>query len=142
MIDFRTRYRSVLTRDSPWGGTGSRALITTAETALERQISATIMGGKEVDILRVAEAGPWSTRATRGGPLRGAGRHASGGGGRRGGGRGSPGPIVGERAILEGGRRTATLRALTPVKAARATKTTIAPALLAEVGTQHRREKV
>ena len=143
MIDFRTWYRSAFARDSPWGGTGSKALVTTAETALERQISATIMGGRGVDILRVAEGKTLVSQGEKGTDLYvvldgvlvvevdGMAVAEVG-----------PGAIVGERAILEGGRRTATLRAVTPVKAARATKTTIAPALLAEVGRQHRREKV
>lgn len=141
MIDFRTWYRSAFTRDSPWGGTGSKALITTAETALERQISAKIMGGKGVDILRVAQGKTLINQGDKGTDLfvvldgvlvvevDGEAIAEVG-----------PGAIVGERAILEGGKRTATLRAVTPVKAARATKATIDPALLAEVGKGHLRE--
>ena len=36
-----------------------------------------------------------------------------------------PGAVVGERALLEGGRRTATLRAITPVRVAAAAGSTV-----------------
>ena len=52
-----------------------------------------------------------------------------------------PGAILGERAVLEGGRRTATLRAVTPVKVARAGAEEIDSDALAEVSRGHRREE-
>ena len=52
-----------------------------------------------------------------------------------------PGAILGERAVLEGGTRTATLRALTPVRVAVATAEQISPEALAEVASGHRREE-
>ncbi|MGH2717255.1 MAG: cyclic nucleotide-binding domain-containing protein [Actinomycetota bacterium] len=145
MIDFKAWYRTAFTRDSPWGGTGSKALITTAETALEREISATIMGGRggeAVDIRKVAEGKALVTQGETsselfiildgvlvvevdGSPVAEVG----------------PGAIVGERAILEGGRRTSTLRAVTPVKVAVAGPSMIDREALAEVGLGHHREE-
>lgn len=142
MIDFKSWYRTAFTRDSPWGGTGSRALITTAETALEREISATIMAGKHVDIRTVAKGKVLVTQGELGSelfvvldgvlvveidgdPVAEVG----------------PGAIVGERAILEAGTRTSTLRAVTPVKVAVAGPSAVDRTVLAEVGMGHRREE-
>jgi CRP-like cAMP-binding protein len=52
-----------------------------------------------------------------------------------------PGAILGERAILEGGTRTLTLRALTDVKVAVAPGDQIDREALAEVATGHRKEE-
>ena len=52
-----------------------------------------------------------------------------------------PGAILGERAVLEGGARTATLRAVTPAKVAVASADQIDPDALAEVSKGHRREE-
>ena len=51
-----------------------------------------------------------------------------------------PGALIGERAVLEGGRRTATLVAVTPCKVAEARKVDLDMAKLAEVSAGHRRE--
>jgi CRP-like cAMP-binding protein len=51
-----------------------------------------------------------------------------------------PGAILGERALLEGGTRTATLRAVTSARVAVATADQVAPEALAEVAKGHRRE--
>ena len=51
-----------------------------------------------------------------------------------------PGAVLGERALLEGGRRTATLRALTPCKVAAASGADLSPDLLRELAQGHRRE--
>jgi CRP-like cAMP-binding protein len=52
-----------------------------------------------------------------------------------------PGAILGERAILEGGTRTLTLRALTAVKVAVAPGDQIDKKALAEVAVGHRKEE-
>jgi CRP-like cAMP-binding protein len=52
-----------------------------------------------------------------------------------------PGAILGERALLEGGKRTATLRALTAARVAVASADQISPDALAELATGHRREE-
>lgn len=143
MIDFKGWYRTAFASGSPWGDEGSPALITTAETALERQLSATIMqGGGRVAVRKVAtgkalvEQGEQSSELfvvldgvlvveVDGEPVAEVG----------------PGAILGERAVLEGGRRTATLRAATPVKVAVASAEQIDPAALAEVRAGHLRER-
>src|SRR5204862_7375404 len=51
-----------------------------------------------------------------------------------------PGAIVGERALFEGGRRTATLTAVTPVKAVEAAEDDLDPDVLRELTETHRRE--
>jgi CRP-like cAMP-binding protein len=51
-----------------------------------------------------------------------------------------PGAVVGERALLEGGNRTATLRATTPVKVAAVSARSVSREALARLTTQHRRE--
>jgi CRP-like cAMP-binding protein len=51
-----------------------------------------------------------------------------------------PGAILGERAVLEGGRRTATLRALTKCRVAVATADQVDHAALEELSAGHKRE--
>ena len=51
-----------------------------------------------------------------------------------------PGAVVGERAILEGGTRTATLRAVTTVKVATAKAEALDQTALAELTKLHHRE--
>ena len=51
-----------------------------------------------------------------------------------------PGAVLGERAILEGGRRTAMLRALTPCKVAVARNVDLDPEVLEALREGHRRE--
>lgn len=104
---------------TPWGDHDSPALTEAAESSLERQLSRDIMGGRKPEIRRLP-AGSVVTR--QGDPgiellllLDGVlavdvdrRRVAELG----------PGAVVGERALLEGGRRTATLEAVTPVRLA------------------------
>jgi len=143
MIDFEQWYRTAFGRHSPWGDEDSPALVTVAETALERELSARIMrAGTKPDILTLE---PGQALVDQGDPgdsifllLDGVldvvvdGEKLAEVG---------PGAILGERAVLEGGKRTATLRAVTPVKAARAAAAAIDTAALAEVSRGHRREE-
>jgi CRP-like cAMP-binding protein len=52
-----------------------------------------------------------------------------------------PGAVLGERAVLEGGTRTSTLRAVTDCKVAVAAAADIDTDALAELSTGHRREE-
>ena len=52
-----------------------------------------------------------------------------------------PGAVLGERALLEQGRRTSTLRALTPCRVAVVRPEQVDPSALMELATGHRREK-
>jgi len=143
MIDFKKWNRTNLGRESPWGNEGSPALVTTAETALERQLSATIMrGGSKVGVRKVPVGNTLVEQGDSGHELfvlldgvlvvEVDGQQGAEVG---------PGAILGERAILEGGRRTSTLRAVTKVKVAVASAGQVDPAALAEVGHGHRREQ-
>src|SRR5439155_18655841 len=143
MIDFKDWYRRAFGKHSPWGDEDSPAFVTTVETALERQLSSTIMrGGKKPKIRKVKEG---KTLVEQGAPgeelfLLLDGVLAAEFNGEKVNELG-PGAILGERAILEGGKRTLTLRALTPVKVAVAAADQIDKAALAEVATGHRKEE-
>jgi CRP-like cAMP-binding protein len=52
-----------------------------------------------------------------------------------------PGALLGERAILESGKRTATLRSVTPCAVAVADRSAVDLASLEEVAKAHRREE-
>lgn len=142
LIDFTAWYRDAFGPRTPWGDTDSPALVTEVETAAERSLSATIMqGGARPRIRKVREGATLVEQGEAGtdlfllldGVLRvevdGSAVTDLG-----------PGALVGERALLEGGRRTATLRAVTPCKVAVADAGEVDPAALAEVSLGHRRE--
>jgi hypothetical protein len=143
MIDFKEWYRTAFGRHSPWGDEESPALVTVAETALERQLSSQIMQGGAKP--KVKKLGASKTLVEQGDPgdalfllLDGVlavevdGEKVAEVG---------PGAILGERAVLEGGTRTASLRAVTPVKVAVAPAEEIDRDALAEVSRGHRREE-
>jgi hypothetical protein len=143
LIDFTTWYRRAFGKHSPWGDEDSPALVTEVETALERQLSTTLMrGGKKPTVRNLNEAETLTEQGQEGnelfllldGVLRvevDGERLAELG----------PGAILGERAILEGGKRTSTLRAVTPCKVAVASADQIEPNALAELSQSHRREE-
>ena len=127
---------------TPWGDLDSPALVTLVETALERQLSTTIMrGGRPPKFQKVKEGRTLVEQGDAGAELYllldgvlavevdGASLAEVG-----------PGAVLGERAVLEEGRRTATLRAVTPCRVAVATADDIDPAVLAELREGHRRE--
>jgi len=144
MIDFKEWYTKVFgKKHTPWGNEDSPAFVTTVETALERQLSGTIMrGGKKPKIKKIKEGGTLVEQGEKGEDLfllldgvlaaefNGEKVNELG-----------PGAILGERAILEGGTRTLTLRALTPVKVAVAAGDQIDKKALAKVATGHRKEE-
>jgi len=115
LADYAEWTRSTFGKHTPWGDEDSKPLVTAAETALERQISTTIMrGGARPEIRRL---GAGTLLAEQGQPgqeifllLDGViavsvdGTELAELG---------PGAILGERAVLEQGLRTATLRAAT-----------------------------
>ncbi len=114
-VDFTTWYREAHGKRTPWGDEDSEAFVTAAETALERQLSRELMqdGGArsrrkvDVDELLVEQgAGGDELYLLLDGVLSVEvdGEEVAEIG---------PGAILGELALLEGGRRTATLRART-----------------------------
>jgi len=142
-IDFDAWYRGAFGKYTPWGDQDSPALVTAVETALERELSTHIMrAGKKPKIVKVA-AGKTLTEQGQAGnemfmlvdgvlsvEVDGQALGDLG-----------PGAVLGERALLEGGKRTSTLRAVTPCKVAVATADDIQPSVLAELSEGHRREE-
>ena len=119
-VDFKTWYRESHTDRTPWGDEDSPAVVAAAESALERELSRDVLGGgenlkrrklDEGDVL--VEQGDEGSDVyllldgvlrveVDGEPVAEMG----------------PGTMLGERASLEGGKRTATLRARTKARVA------------------------
>jgi hypothetical protein len=143
MIDFSHWYRRAFGKHSPWGDRDSQALTTEVETAIERQLSLTLMQGGAKPKIRTVKAGTVITEQGAAeddlflvldGVVRievDGERLAEYG----------PGSMHGERAVLEGGRRTGTIRAVTACKLAVAGADDIDRDALAELSTGHRREE-
>ncbi len=129
-------------RATPWGDEDSPAVVTQVETALERELSAAIMrGGAKPKVRKVREGRALTEQGQPGDelyllldgvlsvevdgePLAEVG----------------PGVVLGERAVLEGGLRTSTLRAITSCRVAVAEADAIDRAALEELSEGHRRE--
>jgi Cyclic nucleotide-binding domain len=117
-IDFGKWYREAHGERTPWGEEDSPAIVTAAESELERRLSAEVMrGGTGTDRKRLS---PGETLVEQGAPgdelyllLDGVlgvevdGEEVAEVG---------PGAVLGERALLEGGTRKATLRAATAAR--------------------------
>ena len=130
-------------QNTPWGDEDSPVLVTAAETALERQLSKQLMqGGARPAIRNFAPGAALATEGEAGSSLMlvldGVVSISVGGEvlGELG-----PGAILGERAVLEEGRRTATVTAVTPVRTAEASAAQIDLTALAELAEGHRREE-
>src|SRR5580704_7629485 len=142
MIDFSNWYRRAFGKHSPWGDQDSQALTTEVESALERQLSLTLMQGGAKPKIRTVKPGAVITEQGAAeddiylvldGVVRievDGERLAEYG----------PGSMHGERAILEGGRRTSTIRAVTACKLAVASADVIDRDALAQLSSGHRRE--
>jgi hypothetical protein len=142
LADFRQWYQKAFGTHTPWGGRDTPPLMTLAETALERQLSTTIMRGGSPP--RIRRLRPGEILVEQGDPGRelyllldgtlnvvvDAVKLAELG----------PGAILGERAVLEGGRRTATLTALTNCMVAVADPEQVDRAALVAISQGHRRE--
>jgi hypothetical protein len=142
-IDFEQWYRESHGPKTPWGEEDSPALVTAVESELERELSASLMRGgaklgrqslKEGETL--VEQGASGNELyllldgvlevdVNGEPLAEVG----------------PGALLGERALLEGGQRTATLRARTPARVAVVPADAIDEAALPKLAASHRREQ-
>jgi hypothetical protein len=143
LIDFSTWYRRAFGVHSPWGDRDSRALTTAIETALERELSSVLMrSGERPRVATVTEGSTILEQGDSGSdlflvldgvvrvevdgkPLVECG----------------PGSIHGERATLEGGTRTATVRAVTKCKLAFASPDQFDKEVLTELASGHRREE-
>jgi hypothetical protein len=142
-IDFKTWYRESHGKGTPWGEEDSPAFTTAVESELERELSDSLMraGGKarrrKLDqgemlvqqgdegqdmfllldgLLEVEVDGEIVAQV-------------------------GPGAILGERALLEGGKRTSTLHAATPVRVAVVSPADVDEAALPELARTHRAEE-
>jgi len=143
VIDFGSWANFCFGDATPWGTYDSSVLVSTVESALERDLATTIMRGGAKPKIRVLDAG--ATLTTQGEPasdvflvLDGVfavevdGREVTEIG---------PGAVVGERAALEGGVRTATLRATTRARVAAIAPDQLNPVELERLASSRRGEK-
>jgi hypothetical protein len=142
LADLTSWLRDAAGSRTPWGKSDSAALVTAVETALERELSSTIMrGGVQPTVRRVkadtvlVEQGQPGDELyvlldgvvavdVDGTPIAELG----------------PGAVLGERATLEGGLRTSTVRCLTPCRVAVAPVAAIDVERLSALAAGHRRE--
>ena len=130
-------------RRTPWGDEDSPALLSAVESVLERELQESIMrGGKKPDIHRVKEGKVLVEQGSASDEiylllngvlvveLNGEKIVELG-----------PGAVLGERAVLEGGTRTATLRAVTECKVAAVPADRIDLEKLAVLASRHHREE-
>jgi hypothetical protein len=142
-IDFKDWYKNAFGKHSPWGDEDSPALVTAVETELERQLSLGIMRrGKKPKLTKLKKGKTLTEQGSPGNEMYvildgvvsvevdGTALADLG-----------PGAVLGERALLEGGTRTATLRAVTDCKVAVASADDIDLAALTELSGGHRREE-
>jgi len=143
LTDFKEWYRHAFGKHTPWGDEDSKVLVTTVETALERELSNVVMRGGGEPKIKKLRKGKTLTRQGEPGddvfllldgvlsvnvdnePLAELG----------------PGAILGERAVLEGGVRTSTLRAVTKCKVAAVSADHLDLDALSEISKTHRREE-
>jgi Cyclic nucleotide-binding domain len=141
-VDFKTWYRESHGEQTPWGGEESDALVAAAESALERELSRKLMAGdaklsrKRLEpgetLVEQGESGSdlyllldgILTVEVDGEPVAELG----------------PGTIAGEQALLEGGARTATLRATSACNVAVVPADALATEELEAIGAGRRRE--
>ncbi len=141
-IDYQQWSTNMFGQQTPWGAADSPVLVTEVESALERELSLAIMRSGEKPRVQKLAAGEHLTEQ---------GQQADeiyllldgllqvdvddevvaevG-----------PGAVLGERATLEHGRRTATLRALTPCRVAVAARSVLDEEVLRQLAEGHRRE--
>lgn len=142
-IDFEKWYRESYGENTPWGGEDTPAFVTAVETQLERELSESVL--KLNDKLPRRRLEPGDTLVEQGAEggdlfvlLDGVlqvevdGETVAEVG---------PGAILGERAAVEGGVRTATLRAVTPGRVVVLDSEQISKYELTELALSRRREE-
>jgi hypothetical protein len=142
LMDMKDWSRNAFGQHTPWGHEDSPAFVTAVETSLERALADVVMHGAEPPTIRRLEAGEVLAREGDVGDelfllldgvlavdVAGSAWAEVG-----------PGAVVGERALLEQGRRTSTLRARTRCRVAAVPAADLDPVKLAELAIGHRRE--
>jgi Cyclic nucleotide-binding domain len=143
LANFKDWYRDAFGKHTPWGEHDSEALVTAVETALERQLSVTIMSAGQRPEIRTLKQGKYLVKQGDPGDslfllLDGVlavtidGESVAEVG---------PGVILGERAVLEGGVRTASLQASTDVRVAVASADKVDHDALIQLREHHRIEE-
>jgi Cyclic nucleotide-binding domain len=142
LVDFRTWANESFGDRTPWGTYDSPTMIAAVESALERELSTSIMrGGTKPKIVSLDLGTALTTQGEAASDvyliLDGMftvevdGREL---------GEIGPGAVVGERAALEGGTRTATLRASTRARVASIAPDQLNPAEIRALAESHHRE--
>lgn len=143
LINFEDWLRTAFGKHTPWGDQESPALVTAVETALERELSGSIMkGGAKPEFRHIKRGDELVKQGEAGhelfllldGVLRievDGNRIAEVG----------PGAVLGERAVIEEGKRTSTLIAVTDSRVAAVPGNRIEPAVLKQLAESHKREK-
>ena len=141
-ISFKDWYeRGPGTKATPWGDEDSPVFTTMAESALERELSAVLMQHGKPQIRELREGTVLTQQGDEATELYVIldGMVSVDVDGRDLGDLG-PGAVVGERALLEGGRRTATLTTITPARIAVAPASAVSIHALRDLTSQHHRE--
>jgi hypothetical protein len=142
-VDFKTWYRESHGGNTPWGDEESEAVVAAAESALERELSRTLLSGDaKLPRRRLDEGELLVEQGAQGNDLyllldgvlgvEVDGEQIAEMG---------PGTMLGERASLEGGVRTATLRALTPCRVVVIASELVGEGELATLAAGRRREE-
>lgn len=143
VIDFATWFNDSFGDRTPWGAQDSPAVVAAVESALERSLSSAIMSGGAKPKIRTIKPGDLLVRQGEPGTdvflvLDGIfavdvdGEVVAEIG---------PGAVVGERAGLKDGTRTATLRATTSARVASVPHDALDPQALGSLASDHRREE-
>ena len=128
---------------TPWGGQDQVPAVAPPETELERVLAEQVMQGGQRPAVRIVRAGEFLFRQAEQGTsiavildgnfeVRVNGKVV---------GQVGPGTVVGERASLEGGRRTADLRAITDARVGEAAARSLSVEQLSELAQGHHREE-
>jgi hypothetical protein len=142
VVDFNTWFNHSFGDRTPWGDSDSPAVVASVESALERRLSSSIMGtGKKPKIRTLAEGDTLVEQGAKGTAMylildgifvvEVDGEEVAEIG---------PGAVVGERAALEAGTRTATLWARTRARVAETTPDELALEDLGTLSAAHQRE--
>jgi hypothetical protein len=142
LTDYKDWFARSFGKHTPWGDEESPALVTAVETALERALSVQLMHGAAKPAIRHLKAGQTLVRQGEAGTdvfllLDGVLRTERDGEQLA---EYGPGALLGERAHLEGGRRTSTLTALTACRVASVPASQFDPAELTDLASGHRHE--
>jgi hypothetical protein len=142
VTDFTTWINDAFGERTPWGAYDSPALVKQVESELERELGSMVIQGGKLKRRNLPKGQTLIEQGQSGDDLflvldgmfavEVDGRHVAEVG---------PGAIVGERAILEAGNRTATLRALTACRVASVPRRYADGKELVEIAAGHRREE-